>query len=189
MKQQNGNNCGFSLVEIIIVVAIISVMAGVAGYGFNLTNGKPAEQCAKKLAVAISNARTNAMGKYGNEIVIRNNGGTLEVVEKIQTDASNVVETTSIIGTVGGNGVTVEYKSASGGYSTDLNDDGDSVTIKYDSGSGAMKKPYNCTGFYFTKAGNDWYVHLGTLTGSVKCSKSDSPDIPDELSGGLSTPH
>lgn len=195
MEQQNDNNRGFSLVEIIIVVAILSVMMGVVGYGFNMVNGKPAEKYAKKFAAAISNARTNGMGKYGNEIVIKNDGGTLKVIEHIKIGAgdSDVVTTTSVIGTVGGNSVTVKYKGATGGFTKVLDDDDDdsSITIKYDSGSGAMKEPYNCTGFLFTKAGNDWYVHLGTLTGSVKCSKSESPNpvgVPDDLSGGRLVP-
>ena len=48
MNKLNRDQRGFSMVELIIVIAIMSIMAGVVGYGFSLTNGKPAEECAKK---------------------------------------------------------------------------------------------------------------------------------------------
>lgn len=183
MKKQSSDNRGFSLVEIIVVVSILSIMMGVVGYGFNMTNGKPAEQCAKRLTVAISNARTNAMGKYGNEITIKKDGDVLKVHEKIITDRDGAFfERESV---VGGKNVTVKYKIGTGGYNNGFVNNGDAIILKYNSGTGAMKTTAGSdqyyTGFKIEKAGKVWYVKLETMTGRVTCGTSDSSDLPSDM--------
>lgn len=179
MKKLNTNNRGFSLVELIIVIAIISVIAGVAGFGLSLSSGKPAEECAKKLVSAISHGRTATMGKYRNEIIIRKESdGRLTVMEdtlvRIEDDGTEVKSQRS--SAVGGKGVTVEYKIGAGGY-IELTD-GNEIRLRYDSGSGAMKKtaPGDAyyTGFRISKSGKVWYVKLETLTGRVTASTTES---------------
>lgn len=182
MKKRNNDNRGFSLVEIIITVAILSILMGVVGYGFNMTNGKPAEQCAKRLAATISNARTDAMGKYGNTITVKNDGGILKVYEEILVKPGE--EPFKRDSVVGSKGVTVKYRIGTGGYDNELGV-GDSIILKYNSGSGAMKttapsdKYY--TGFKIEKAGKVWYVKLETMTGRVTYDTSDSSDIPSGM--------
>lgn len=183
MKKLNTDNRGFSLVELIIVIAIISVMTGVVGYGLSLSSGKPAEECAKKLASAISHGRTATMGKYRNEIIVRkeSNGrltvteDTLIRIENEGTPSENQV-TSQRSSVAGGKGVTVEYKIGTGGY-TELTD-GSEIRLRYDSGSGAMKKtaPGDAyyTGFRISKSGKVWYVNLETLTGRVTASTTDT---------------
>ncbi len=177
MKQFNKDNRGFSLVELIIVVAIMSAFTGVLCYGFSMTNGKPAEECAKKLAAAISHGRTATMGKYKNEIFVENTGKVIKVTEKtlvkIEDDGTKVETTRESV--VGGRNVTVKYQIDSGGYNKVLGS-GDSIKIQYNSGNGWLKKTVPdggnyYTGFEISKAGTVWYVDLETMTGKVTASK------------------
>lgn len=180
MKKLNSDNQGFSLVELIIVVAILSVMAGVIGYGFNMTNGRPVEQCAKRLAGAISHGRTATMGKYRNTITVAKDAkGNLTVTEDtlvLAKDDEHGIPadvTSQRASTVGSKDMTVKYKIGTGGYDTELTP-GSSIVLRYDSGSGAMKKtaPGDAyyTGFEISKAGTTWYVKLEAMTGRVSYS-------------------
>ncbi|MBD5451956.1 MAG: prepilin-type N-terminal cleavage/methylation domain-containing protein [Lachnospiraceae bacterium] len=177
MKQFNSDNRGFSLVEVVVVLALVSAISAIAGYGFSMSNGKPAQECAKKLAGAISHGRTTTMGKYRNEIIVKKEtDGTLTVTEDTYTSESDILNGTpsqSRSSTVGAKNVTVEYQIGTGGY-IELAP-GNEIRLRYDSGSGAMKKTANSgsdyyTGFRISKAGKVWYVKLETLTGNITTS-------------------
>ena len=181
MKKLNNDNRGFSLVEVIIVVAIMSTMIGVISYGWSMTSGKPAEQCAKKLSAAISHGRTATMGKYRNVITVKKEtDGRLTVTElttiSVHDDGSDD-QTSTRSSVVGAKDVTVEYKIGTGDYTTLAEDH--SIELRYDSGSGAMKKTANggadyYTGFRISKAGKVWYVKMETLTGKVTASTTET---------------
>ena len=54
---------GFSLVELIIVVAIMAVMGGFLFYGFSLLTGQNAKECANDLAAALNKEKNQALTK------------------------------------------------------------------------------------------------------------------------------
>ena len=57
------DNRGMSLVELVIVMAIMAVVGGISIYGLSMISSKPLEQCAKKIEIALENHRVTAMGK------------------------------------------------------------------------------------------------------------------------------
>ncbi|MCD8039287.1 MAG: prepilin-type N-terminal cleavage/methylation domain-containing protein [Lachnospiraceae bacterium] len=188
LKKLKNDSRGFSLVEIIIVIAIMAAISGVAGFGFSMVSGKPAEECARKLASAISHGRTVTLGKYRNTIKIeKDSSGQLEVSEhtviSLNDDLSEN-ETSDRSSVVGAKGVTVEYRTgSSGSYTYTELTDGSYIEIWYDSASGAMKEKIKvngtesnvyCTGFRISKAGKAYYVILEPLTGGITFSTSES---------------
>lgn len=60
MKQ---NNNGYSLVEIIIVIAIMAILTGGIFFSVNMVFGANAKTCANDLRGAITQCKVNAMGK------------------------------------------------------------------------------------------------------------------------------
>ncbi len=63
MKKIGKDNHGFSMVELIIVLAIIVVVGGTLYIGFSSVSGKPAQSFAKKTEALLNLERTTAMGK------------------------------------------------------------------------------------------------------------------------------
>lgn len=58
------DNGGFSLVEVVITIAIMAILTSMVAYGLSLSSGKKAEECASKLASELQTMRTMAFGKY-----------------------------------------------------------------------------------------------------------------------------
>ena len=70
------NNKGISLVEILVVVAIMSLAVGGAGVGLSLAYSRDAEKCAKTIDAALENTRMLSMSQKGTftmEIDLENN--------------------------------------------------------------------------------------------------------------------
>lgn len=178
MKRVQKDDRGFSLVEIIIVVAIMSVMLGTVGYGLSLSDGKPAEECARKLVSVIQHGRTTTMGKYRNEIYVKNVGGKFIVEEQILVREGEPAGVRS--STVGGKGVVVEYSTDEGANYTELTD-GAFIMLAFDAGSGALKKTGPGDTYYsrfrISRAGTVEWIKIETLTGKVILS-DQNPDAP-----------
>lgn len=64
------NNNGYSLVEMIIVIAIIAILTGGVFLSINLVFGANAKTCANDLKNAISQCKVNAMGKSNASLEI-----------------------------------------------------------------------------------------------------------------------
>ena len=64
------NNTGFSLVELMVVIAIMAVLMGLASYSFGLILSSSAKECAQKLSSQLYETRTGSMCRYGEELTI-----------------------------------------------------------------------------------------------------------------------
>lgn len=62
-KEKKKDNRGLSLVELIIVIAIMVILVGVTSYGMSLISNKPVDECAKKIEMVLNRNRTSSMGK------------------------------------------------------------------------------------------------------------------------------
>lgn len=131
------DNRGLSMVEMIIVVAIIAVVAGTVFLGIGFVTGKPAEKCANKLLSLMQRNRITTMGKLEARLEIYIKDDCLCVKEVIQTDGEagpKVTETK-----IGEAGVEVTYRiSGESAYRT-LGGESSPLIISYDRSSGAFK--------------------------------------------------
>lgn len=59
------NNYGYTLVELIVVIAIMSILAGGAALGLSLIFSKDAAKCATRLNDALYETRMNSMSRSG----------------------------------------------------------------------------------------------------------------------------
>lgn len=65
------NNRGFSLIEMIAVVAIITIMAVAGGIGVGMLVGAQAKEVATKLDAQLDDVKTGAMSRAGEVMIIR----------------------------------------------------------------------------------------------------------------------
>ena len=134
------DNRGMSLVEIIIVVAIMSIFIGTVGYGLSMISGKPAEECGQKLLSALQHTRTITMGKKDTTITIFMDAeeriAVKEVAVKLlENDGNTTTEERESV--VGAKGVAVICTMSDG---STVNITGTNmVELKFDRGSGALR--------------------------------------------------
>lgn len=86
------DNRGMSLVEIILVIALMTVVAVASGYGLSLINKKPVQECAKKVEIALNQNRTNSMGKKVARLEFSMDGNRVAVREFTQSAGESLVD-------------------------------------------------------------------------------------------------
>lgn len=179
------DNKGFSLVELIIVIAIMAAITGVMGYGLSLSSGKAADECAQKLTSSIQRTRTSTMGKYKTTIMISKDENGVWAQETItmanQDTGGEGTETEGDLVKVGDKNVKVELRiGTSSGY-VDLS----KVSFLFDRGSGALKSYKigdvweNCDRvdkiyFRISRASKIRYIEIVPLTGKVAVKETDA---------------
>ena len=88
MKQ----NKGYSLIELVVVIAIMMVLAGVIGLQINMIYGFYAKECAKNLEAQLNKVQITNMSKKLTEMEIykKNDGYYVNVIENRGTAAENL---------------------------------------------------------------------------------------------------
>lgn len=135
MNNQIGNK-GMSLVELIIVIAILALFTGVLSYNINWASGKAAEECAQKLAYSLQQARTMAMGKNSITVTVKRDGdGYIVTDTEIVSNTDSTPTTQTMTSRVGKKSVTVKFSD--GLAESELSTGG--VQFVFDRASGALK--------------------------------------------------
>lgn len=65
---RNNKNGGFSLVELIIVVAIMAIVVGVIGLSVGTLTGRKIAKCADEIVSTLERARVLTLGKEQNQV-------------------------------------------------------------------------------------------------------------------------
>lgn len=165
MRQIRQNNKGYSLVEIIIVVAIMAIMVSVVSYGLSFASGRAADECARKLTSSLQHARTATMGKYKTTITIRKDANGIWADETVTTadaatgGAGTATTTTTKIGDAK---VDISFSETGDVASTP-------VTFEFNRGSGALTTYADRAAVSFTvsKAGKTYTVEIVPITGKI----------------------
>ena len=64
------DNRGFSLVELIVIIAIMAVMIGMVSLSMSLLTGSDAKQACEKISAQLNEAKTGSMSRYDEDINI-----------------------------------------------------------------------------------------------------------------------
>lgn len=170
------NNSGYSLVELIIVIAIMAVLIGTVFYSISMIFGANAKTCANNIQRAIADCKVTTMGKKEAymELYRAADGNVytkLYVYE--QTGATPVEEEPQ---KMGNNRVYVGYikPGETPDAATELNS-GDSVTIKFDRSSGSFDKTAhdNCAQIIVRGGSKNYAIEMTQLTGKSEVKVID----------------
>lgn len=162
------DNRGMSLVELIIVMAIMAVLAGAVSIGVSLVTNKAADKCATQLKTSIQSARITTMGKFRTYLKIYMTANGVCIEEVVQS-VEGGTETTTLTYT-GDAYVTVLYTLSDGsqyplGYGED-----NALYIEFDRSSGALKRLPDgnyCVEIEVSKGSKKRTLKLAYLTGKV----------------------
>lgn len=160
------NDKGFSLVELLVVVALIAVLGLVASAGISLVTSRPADECAKKIQIALEGNRNTTMGKFSAEITFSIDGNGVYVEEFFNGDSEGTVK-------IGQGGVSVKYYTQKVGEESateNVLSSSSSVTISFDRADGSLNpQPDGSYVKYFivSKGDRSFRVEVDRLTGRV----------------------
>lgn len=166
-KRTDINNRGFSLVELIVTIGIVSFL--IAGFfiGFAILNNKSVEECSKKIQSKMENNRTTTMGKLNSNLKFYVSDGKIKVDETIDGNTSTSV--------VGDSSVSVTYDLKNG---TDERNDvslaSEPLIVSFDRASGSLKET-DADGRYLS------YIKISNSDGSKVITLK-----VDKLSGRIS---
>lgn len=161
------DNKGFSLVELIVVIAIVSVLIGMFTFGYSLISNKQVDQCAKKIQITLESARATSLGKHSVDLKFLSSGGKIYLEKKLDGDAAQVSRTEigdgklSVIFTFEKNGSADQTKNVA---TTNV------TGIVFDRASGSVKA--DASGYYFnhvtiSNGRKEMTVSVDKLTGRV----------------------
>ena len=166
------NNKGMSLVEIIIVIALISIVTGVIGYNISLAKAKDIEECAKKMTSAIQHCRTVTMGKYDTTITIAYEDNKIvatETMTSVDETGASVVKTDKKV--IGKKGLDVTY-SVSGGGGGEKSLQTEALILKFNRGNGSLESTNGndgqfCTKIVISRGAKSRIIEIVPITGRV----------------------
>ena len=159
-------NKGFSLVELVIVIAIITILTGLISVGVGLAVNKPADECAEKLKSSMQSLRVTTMGKFDSYMEIYVSGDKIYAKEYLIDAEGNVTTKENL---VGAKGVHLSYEKDNSGTYTELTSS-DKITVSYSRSSGAFSNSragYYCTGIKIWKGDREVNLTLYKLTGKI----------------------
>jgi prepilin-type N-terminal cleavage/methylation domain-containing protein len=157
-KNKDKDDRGFSLVELVIVIAIMAVVAGTAMLSVSILTNKRVTKCADEITTTLERARVLTLGKAQNDVetVIYKDSVTGKYMAKIYQGGSVVSERElgkspieiSVYFDNAVTGVSLESISRSG---IAASDPADGLHVIFDRSSGAFKSGTSTGGSYFTK--------------------------------------
>lgn len=169
----NDNNKGFSLVELVVVIAIMTILVSTLGYSYRMVASKTATQLAKNIELALEKNRVNAMGKNNASVkfyFVNDDGYYMDDV----TNKGLVSELTTTT-KIGKKDVTCYY--VSDGSSVNINSS-NSITYTFNRSDGSLKSITDSdnnvldksTAIYVEKNNKKYKITVESLTGRVTLS-------------------
>ncbi len=192
------DNRAISLMEVIVVVAIMSVLIGVTSLGFGMVSTKSANECAEKMDICLNRVRIQTMGKQKGFLAFYSDSeGNVYAIEKYDADYSgdipvsgigvssvlSAAEMNSLKGTkIGKKGITVNVYSVTktGDPETPENETlimnltdtaNNPIYFEFNRSDGSIKNFDKNIRIKVEKNGKLWNVNLQKLTGKISVDK------------------
>ncbi len=161
-------NQGFSLVELIIVVALIVILSGFGIVGLTVLTSRPVDECAKKLQVALEGNRNTTMGKFDSyvEFYVDSSGNVMMKETMKGTTGTPTVREKQI----GQSVVTVTYKLKGDDTEHSLGNVSSPLKLSFNRASGSLNQQLDGTTieeFIVTRGDRKLTVSIEALTGRV----------------------
>ncbi len=186
------NNSGFSLIELIVIIAIMTVMIGISSLSVSLLVGSEARQAADKIGAQLNEVKTGAMSRYSEDlnIVYVDDPSLYDWADK---EGYYAVKQMTTLGATG-SGSYMPTDVALGAEHRYLCNNRVDMVLYTDSGASSyLLSPASGVGFTFDRATGLYSgVKTGctlTTSGSVACTDSGAGSQPDslEITSGIRT--
>lgn len=151
MRDHKLNNAGISLVEIIIVIAIMGIIGGAVILSTAVATDKQVSSCAEKLSSSLEQTRSLVMGKQSGYVEVWQAAGDYVYIQ-MWVDGEKFGDEVAI----GKPGVVVNYSK--------VEDDGSVTTGTLTAGS-SLKVGFNRNGSMLKKTGYDQVFEFSVTNG------------------------
>lgn len=146
-RKSEKNNSGFSLVELIIVIAIIAALIGTVILSVSMVFSANAKACSNDLQRAVADCKVTTMGKAQAWLIVYRGENDciysqLHIMEQKEGgEAGELQEVKEDPQKIGGKRVSVTYTDASGTPELELPTGADAgIRIEFDRSSGSFKE-------------------------------------------------
>ena len=158
------NNRGFSLVELIVVVAILGACVGLITASISTVSSSQARKCAASLDAALSRCRVAAMSRAGTvSLTLSADGDGVVTVKQSEKNGETVTETAS--DQVGTSRCAVSYQVKDETDAKAL--DAAGITLSFDRDTGAFVFSGSAiTSITVSGGGRSYVITLDALTGA-----------------------
>ena len=183
MKTKRGlylqRNKGFSIIELVVVIAVMVILTGTVSMGYAALTGKRAKQARADLESAIDTIRTNTMGKKNVTGWLYKDGDhyIMEITSSIDDSGTSTTREIEL----GNKNVTISYDSGSGNTPSGTAQEVDNIgiDIAFDRASGALRvfgqhgaaAPATLADEYYftaTERNKEFGIRIYSLTGKIE---------------------
>lgn len=157
-KEKNKlNNSGLTIVELIIVLAIMAILGAVSYLSLSIATNRQVSSCAEKLGTSLEQTRNLALGKSSAYLEIWKDGSIYVQMYVNEQAYGNVVA-------IGVNGINVSYDTPS---ASGVSLGSTPVKLEFDRSSGGIKGSNVITSFNVTNGNRTCIVTIDKFTGRV----------------------
>lgn len=152
------NNRGFTLLELIIVIAILGIAAGLLGASVSTASAAKQKQCATSINSYISMCRTRCLSRTGDPYIIIRRDGVNGTVVGEYYEKGTMLE----VETLGDKSVLVSYKKGADSIAGAEALEDAPLIVSFSRGDGALEPPEQDVWIYIGK----YKIRIYALTGA-----------------------
>lgn len=128
------NDSGFSLIELVVVIAIMAVLTGVISAGISSLTGRQAQKASKKIESILGTVKVQTMARRSVTGKLKKDGDSYVFVTT--TKINNTDPATEKTDVIGGKKVKIYFSTDDAGTKQDITDSG--IDIVFDRASGEL---------------------------------------------------